>query len=115
MNKNKLLSVGLVLLALADLILAQANSVIVVMLGVGLWGLHMGFTQGILATMVANATPQELKGSAFGLFNFVTGIFMLLASIIAGWLWDNAGSETTFYTGAGFSMLALLLLLFDRK
>ena len=115
MNKNNLLSVGLALLVLADLILAQADSAIVIMLGVGLWGLHMGFTQGILATMVANATPQELKGSAFGLFNFVTGIFMLLASIIAGWLWDNAGSETTFYAGAGFSVLTLILLLFDRK
>lgn len=114
-NKNYLLSIGLVLLALADLVLAQADSSIVVMLGVGLWGLHMGFTEGILATMVANATPQELKGTAFGLFNFVTGVFMLLASIIAGWLWDNAGAEMTFYAGAGFSVLALILLLLDRK
>ena len=114
-NKNYLLSIGLVLLALADLVLAQADSSIVVMLGVGLWGLHMGFTEGILATMVANATPQELKGTAFGLFNFVTGVFMLLASIIAGWLWDNIGAETTFYAGAGFSVLALILLLLDRK
>ena len=115
MNKKHLLSAGLVLLALADLVLAKADSAIVVMLGVGLWGLHMGFTEGILATMVANATPQELKGTAFGLFNFVTGLFMLLASIIAGWLWDNAGAEMTFYAGAGFSVLALILLLFNRK
>ena len=115
MNKNYLLSTGLVLLALADLVLAQAGSAIVVMLGVGLWGLHMGFSEGILAAMVASATPQDLKGSAFGLFNFVTGVFMLLASVIAGWLWDNVGAETTFYAGAGFSVLALILLMFNRK
>jgi len=115
MNKNHLLGFGLVLLVLADLILAQADSAMIIMLGVCLWGLHMGFTEGILATLVANETSQELKGTAFGLFNFVTGLFMVLASIIAGWLWDNTGAEMTFYAGAGFSVLALIMLLFHRK
>lgn len=112
-SKSALLTTGLVLLASADLVLAQADSTAAVMLGVGLWGLHMGFTQGILATLVADATPEELKGSAFGLFNFVTGIFMLLANIIAGWLWDHYGAETTFYAGAGFCIVAMFLLIFD--
>jgi MFS family permease len=114
-NKNYLLVAGLVLLALADLTLARAHSALVVMCGVALWGLHMGFTQGILAAMVAAATPQELKGTAFGLFNFVNGLFMLLASVIAGWLWDRYGADMTFYAGAAFSMLALLLLMFHKS
>lgn len=113
--KKFLLGIGLVLLALADLILAQADSALVVMAGATLWGLHMGFSQGILATMVANTTAPELKGTAFGLFNFVTGLFMLLASLIAGWLWDSYGAETTFYAGAVFSVLTLLLLMINRK
>ncbi|WAK04052.1 MFS transporter [Methylobacter sp. YRD-M1] len=114
-NKNYLLAAGLVLLALADLALARDHSALVIMCGVALWGLHMGFTQGILAAMVAAATPQELKGTAFGLFNFVTGLFMLLASVIAGWLWDRYGADMTFYAGAAFSMLALLLLMFHKS
>ncbi len=115
LSKKFLLGIGLVLLALADLILAQADSALVVMAGAALWGLHMGFSQGILATMVANASAPELKGTAFGLFNFVTGLFMLLASLIAGWLWDSYGAETTFYAGAVFSVLTLLLLMINRK
>lgn len=114
-SKSYLLAAGLVLLALADLILARADSSLAVMCGVALWGLHMGFTQGILATMVANVTPQELKGTAFGLFNFVTGLFMLLASVIAGWLWDRYGADMTFYAGAVFSVLAMLLLVFHKN
>lgn len=115
MPKKYLLGMALVLLALADLMLAKADSVLFVVYGVALWGLHMGFSQGILATMVANTTAAELKGTAFGLFNFVTGLFMLLASVIAGWLWDSYGAETTFYAGAVFSVMTLLLLAINRK
>jgi len=115
MSKKYLLGISLILLTLADLVLAQAQSALMVMCGAALWGLHMGFSQGILATMVANTTVPELKGTAFGLFNFVTGLFMLLASVIAGWLWDNHGAETTFYAGAFFSVLTLLLLAIKRK
>ena len=110
MNKKRLLAIGLLLLNLADLALAQATAIPVLMLGVTLWGLHMGFSQGILATMVAEATPQDLKGTAFGLFNFITGLLMLFASLTAGWLWESYGSEFTFYCGAVFSFLALSIL-----
>lgn len=115
MSKKYLLGIGLVLLALADLMLARADSALLVMFAAALWGLHMGFSQGILATLVANTTTPELKGTAFGLFYFITGLFMLLASLIAGWLWDSYGAETTFYAGAAFSVLTLLLLAINRK
>jgi MFS family permease len=110
MSKKWLLAIGLLLLILADLTLARATSITLLMLGVALWGLHMGFSQGILATMVAETMPQDLKGTAYGLFNFITGLMMLFASLIAGWLWVNFGSEFTFYCGAVFSFLALIIL-----
>ncbi|WP_432745919.1 MFS transporter [Methylobacter sp. G7] len=114
MNKKYLLGIGLFFLIFADLALAQATSIPVLMLGVALWGLHMGFSQGILATLVAETTPPELKGTAFGLFNFIGGVFMLLSSLIAGWLWDRYGAEFTFYCGAVFAFLALSLLTIKR-
>ncbi len=110
-NKKWLLGTSLVLLIMADLVLAHAISMPVLMIGVTFWGLHMGFSQGTLATLVAETTPPQLKGTAFGLFNFVCGIFMLLASLIAGWLWEDFGATATFYCGAGFAFLAITLLI----
>lgn len=109
-NKKWLLALGLLTLILTDVILAQELTVVVAMIGVALWGLHMGLSQGVMAAMVAETAPSSLKGTAFGVFNFVSGVFMLLASIIAGWLWDSFGSSYTFYCGAIFAVLALVLL-----
>ncbi|AZD01554.1 MFS transporter [Pseudomonas chlororaphis] len=114
-NRSALLSVGLLLLILADLVLAYAESVPQVLLGVALWGLHMGFSQGILATLVADTTPADLKGTAFGVFNLLSGMALLLASVIAGWLWQAHGAALTFYAGAGFAGLSLLLLMGKPK
>ena len=88
-NRRYLLAAGIVLLIMADLVLAWAGSPSIVVVGVALWGLHMGCTQGILAAMIAEVTPAELKGTAFGLFNLASGLFMLLASMIAGGLWET--------------------------
>ncbi|MCG4454738.1 MFS transporter [Pseudomonas sp. MMS21-TM103] len=109
-DRSTLLGASLLLLILADLLLAYAESVITVMFGVALWGLHMGFSQGILAALVADTTPADLKGSAFGLFNLVSGIAVLLASATAGWLWQSYGAAATFYAGAGLAAAALFLL-----
>ncbi|MHC8338913.1 MFS transporter [Pseudomonas sp. HLT2-19-2] len=110
--RTKLLCIGMGILVLADLVLAQSSSVITMMLGVALWGLHMGFSQGILASLVADNAPTELKGTAFGIFNLVSGICMLIASVLAGWLWQSIGSGSTFLAGALLATTALLLLLF---
>jgi len=75
-----------------------------------LWGLHMGLTQGLLATMVANTAPAALRGTAFGFFNFVSGIAMLVASVLAGGLWDAFGPAATFTAGAGICAVAAVLL-----
>ncbi|MGO9741325.1 MAG: MFS transporter [Roseiarcus sp.] len=101
-----ILLVGLALLILADLTLAFAPDVLTVGVGVALWGLHMGFTQGLLSTLVAIAAPEDLRGTAFGVFNFITGLALLLASVLAGALWDIAGPQGSFLGGAGFAALA---------
>ena len=110
MSHMALLGGGLVTLIIADLVLAQAQGLAAVALGVALWGLHLGMTQGLLATMVADTAPAHLRGTAFGFFNLASGIAMLIASVLAGLLWDRLGAGVTFYAGAMFSLAALLML-----
>ena len=111
LDRRRLLLVGILVLAPADLVLAEAGRVATVFPGVALWGLHMGLTQGLLATLVADAAPAERRGTAFGLFHLVTGVATLAASVLAGALWDRFGAPATFYTGAGLALAAALLLL----
>ena len=111
MNHRALLAWGLVVLICADLILASDDHWTSVVAGVVLWGVHMGMTQGLLATMVADTAPADLRGTAYGLFNLISGVAMLIASAVAGLLWDQFGASFTFYAGALFCVLALLGLL----
>jgi MFS family permease len=111
MNRTTLLIVGLVLLMAADLALAMLPSIGGVALGVVLWGLHMGLTQGLFAALIADASPPELRGTAYGFFNLLTGLAMLAASVTAGALWDVTGPKGTFVAGACFAFLALVGLL----
>ncbi|MCA2372714.1 MFS transporter [Agrobacterium genomosp. 3 str. CIP 111-78] len=106
-NRTTLLAIGLVLLFGADLALAFADSILWLGFGVVLWGLHMGFTQGLLATLIAESAPADLRGTAFGVFNLVAGIALLAASIVAGALWDMKGPLGTFLAGAGFTVITL--------
>ena len=109
-SHSRLLALGLVLLAGADALLAVGNHWTWVWAGASLWGLHMGVTQGLLAAMVADAAPEDLRGTAYGFFNLLSGVAMLVASGLAGLLWDGFGARYTFVAGAVFSALALLLL-----
>ena len=115
MSHTALLAMGLVVLVFADLVLAYSNHWTVVVLGVILWGLHLGMTQGLLAAMVAHTAPAELRGTAFGAFNLASGVALLVASVLAGLLWDEVGAEATFLAGAGFCCVTLLLLLWLKK
>ncbi|MBN8443625.1 MAG: MFS transporter [Thauera sp.] len=110
-NRKGLLAIGLVVLIAADLVLAVDAHWATVLAGVALWGVHMGMTQGLLATLVADNAPDDLRGTAFGFFNLVSGIAMLVASALAGLLWDQLGAASTFLAGAAFCVLALLGLL----
>ncbi|MEH2589626.1 MFS transporter [Bradyrhizobium sp. AZCC 1721] len=111
MNRTAVLASGILVLVAADIVLALLPSVGGVALGVILWGLHMGLTQGLLAALVADTAPAELRGTAYGFFNLLGGVAMLAASVIAGALWDIAGPQGTFLAGAGFALVALAGLL----
>ena len=116
MSHMRLLALGLLVLIVADLVLAMNDHWGVVLLGVGLWGLHMGMTQGLLATMIADTAPADLRGTAFGFFNLASGLAMLIASVLAGFLWDQFGASFTFYAGAVFSGIAVMgLTLYQLK
>jgi MFS family permease len=114
-SRRTLLAWGLVVLILADVVLAAAGTVAPVLIGAGLWGLHMGLTQGLLAALVADAVPPERAGTAFGFFNLMTGVFLLVASSLAGLLWDSLGAPVTFLAGAAFSVVALAGLVLYRR
>jgi predicted MFS family arabinose efflux permease len=101
---------GLIVLVAADACLA-AGGLKLVFAGILLWGGHMALTQGLLAKMIADAAPDRARGSAFGLFNLASGVALLLASLVAGLLWDQAGPRATFLAGGAFAALALLLAL----
>jgi MFS family permease len=114
-GRYRLLFAGFALLIVADLVLAYGGGVIAVLIGVALWGLHMGLTQGLLAALVADTAPDRLRGTAFGVFNLVSGIAMLLASVIAGGLWEWVGPAGTFLAGAAFTAVALVALPLARR
>jgi len=113
-QQGMLLSGGFFALIVADLLLANASSIGGVLAGTAVWGVHMGLTQGVLAALVAETAPADLRGTAFGLFNLVNGIALLIASALAGWLWDVFGPPQTFYTGAGFAALAWIGMIARR-
>ena len=109
-SHRKLLVLGLAVLIAADLLLASSLHWAALLGGVALWGLHMGITQGLLATMVAECAPADLRGTAFGVFNLASGVALLAASVLAGWLWDSFGAAYTFGAGALICGLTLLAL-----
>jgi len=115
LNRRTLLIVGLAMLIAADIVLAAAASPLTAFVGAGFWGLHMGLTQGLFAKLVADVAPTELRGTAFGLFHLVGGGALLLASVLAGALWNILGAPATFVAGAAFAALAAFGLLAYRK
>lgn len=102
---------SLVVLIAADVVLAMASGWLLVLLGVALFGLHLAASQGVLSALVANAAPADLRGTAFGCFNVVSGLALLVANLLAGALWVHVGSAATFLTGVGFAVLAVVSLL----
>ena len=110
-RQRSLIAGGLAALIAADLLLGGAHSIGAVFAGVALWGVHMGLTQGLLSALVAATAPAEARGTAFGVFNLVTGVVLVVASLLAGWLWQVHGPAATFYAGAAFTAVALAGLL----
>ena len=109
-SQHRLLAIGLVVLIAADLLLASSAHWPTILAGVALWGVHLGMTQGLLAKMVADTTPADLRGTAFGVFSLASGVAMLAASALAGLLWERLGAPSTFLAGAIFCLIALAAL-----
>ena len=110
-SAKSMLMGGLIVLIAADLALALMPGVAGAFVGIALWGAHMAVTQGLFAKLVADCSPQQLRGSAYGIFNLVTGLALLVASVIAGVVWDAQGPAMTFFVGAGCAALAMMGLL----
>ena len=115
LGRNGILALGIVFLIIADVVLALGSTIPLMLLGVVFWGLHMGFTQGLLATLIADTAPIEVRATAFGVFNFAGGIAMLVASVSAGALWDAYGPSATFVSGAVFTSISLVGFLVIRR
>ena len=114
-DRKKMLALGFATLIAADIVLAAAPNLTIVMIGIALWGLHMGMTQGLLSALVADAAPANLRATAFGVFNFASGVALLLASLIAGFLWEQIGPSATFIAGAVFTAFGLSALFLTRR
>lgn len=108
--RHRLLMVGAGVLVISNLILAGAETPVLTLVGTALWGLHMGLTEGIFTAMIADAAPTHLRGTAFGVFNFMRGVLLLFASVIAGLLWDRVGPEAPFVAAAVLATFSMLLL-----
>jgi MFS family permease len=111
-DRRYLLAVGLCTLIASDIVLAQSPDTVTILIGLILWGIHLGLTQGLLATMVADTAPVELRGTAFGFFNLASGIAMLAAGIVAGTIWEYQGPSAVFYLSA---VLSISVFAFLRK
>jgi MFS family permease len=114
LTRSHLLAAGMTVLLLGDVILASANGFFGLFAGIGLWGLHFGLTQGVLASLVADVAPSAHRGSAFGMFNLTSGVALLIASTLAGALWTFAGSPWAFGVGAGLAAFAAVLCMVLR-
>jgi MFS family permease len=114
LSRRTMLAGGLAVLVIAELMLAFAAVPCQVFTGAGLWGLHMGFTQGLFNKLVADTAPAELLGTAFGIFNLTTGLSMLVAGIIAGLFWQMIGPQATLFAGAVFAAFAAIGVLAYR-
>ncbi len=109
-SKQRLLALGTLALALSALVLGIAPSLLYGALGLVLWGLHLALTQGLLATLIADATPAPLRGTGFGLFNLASGIAMLAGNALSGLLWDASGPKAAFAMTAIGALLTLAIL-----
>lgn len=107
-GKKNVFLCGILALVMADFVLAHANTVDVVLAGAWIWGLHMGLTQGVVTAMIADQAPSHLRATAFGIYDFMTGIALFFASLIAGFLWKDFGPHFTFQAGAVFAVIALI-------
>jgi len=116
-SRKRLLALGCIVMVAADVTLATADGLPAVFVGIALWGVHMGLTEGLVAALTADHAPADLRGTAFGMVNLARALMLLPASALAGALWTHSGAPATFTVGAGLAVLTAVaaLLLPDRR
>lgn len=110
LNPMKLLALGMVLLALANLLFAYAANYRILATGIVLFGMHLGATQGIFSTIISEIAPSEVRATAFGIFNFFSGLALLASGLVAGSLWEYMGAQYCFGGGVVFALITLSLI-----
>jgi MFS family permease len=110
MPRARLLGYGCGVLVAANACLAWGDTLGWALAGTALWGLHMGLSEGLIAAMVADHAPAELRGTGFGVLHFVRGVLLIAASALAGGLWTFAGPAPVFVAGGAFALATLLAL-----
>jgi len=110
LNPMKLLALGMVLLALANLLFAYAANYRILAAGIVLFGMHLGATQGIFSTIISEIAPSEVRATAFGIFNFFSGLALLASGLVAGSLWEYMGAQYCFGGGVVFALITLCLI-----
>jgi MFS family permease len=106
-GRRALFVVGVLVLVLADGVLALATGPVGVFAGAALWGLHLGMTQGVLSAMIVDASGAQRRGTAFGVYGLASGVGLLVASVVAGAVWDGWGGQSTFALGGVLAVLTL--------
>jgi MFS family permease len=114
-GRRRVLAFGWFVYFLSYLGFALSSHIWQIWLLFALYGVYYGTTQGVASAYIADLVPSERRGTAYGLFQGVTGLALLPASILAGWIWNAVSPAATFYLGAGLAMLAMLAILFLMK
>jgi len=78
----------------------------------GIYGLYIGFTEGVEKALVADIAPLNLRATTIGLHATLVGIGLLPASLFAGILWRSFGAASPFYFGGIMGILASVGLWF---
>jgi MFS family permease len=108
-GRKRIILLGFVLFAFLYYGFAVARTTTAIWFLFALYGVFMGLTEGVQKAFLATIIPKDLKATAFGVYATCTGVAMLPASLIGGWLWDRVSPAATFYLGAGTAVLSTLL------
>ncbi len=109
-NRHLVLGLGIAILIAADVILYSAPNLMVLFLGVALWGLQIGTTQGVSVALIIDIVPDHLRGTALGVFYLISTIATIISGAGAGTIAEAYGEGMTFFASSIVAILAILFL-----
>lgn len=110
-NRYTILWIGIFFLMLADMCMAFSDHYVLIVLGYIFAGVHMGMTHGLLSTLIAQNALSHLKGTAFSIYYFSTGVAIFISNPLSGYvstIFNTASAP--FYSGLFFASCSFLLL-----